>query len=377
MAELQIRLEQVDVRVFRCPVAVPVQTSFGLMHDRPAVLLRVTDGEGAEGWGEIWCNFPTVGAEHRARLVRETIAPLLVGRTFSSPAEANRHLDCSLQVLAIQSGEPGPLAQCIAGLDIALWDLVSRRARMPLYRLLGGDLVESISVYASGLNPDRPERLAGAKREEGFTAFKLKVRFGRERDLDNLARLRDALGSAVQLMVDANQAWDGQTAMAMAPALKEFAPVWLEEPIRGDAPFGEWRQLKEATSIALAAGENLRGEQFEAAIAQGVLGVVQPDVGKWGGLSGCVPVGRAALAAGLRLCPHWLGGGIGLLASLHFLAAVGGDGTVEVDANPNPLRELMAHPYPAVVDGRMRMPQGPGLGVVPDLAALREFQRPV
>jgi L-alanine-DL-glutamate epimerase-like enolase superfamily enzyme len=374
LGELRIRVDRVDSWVFRCPIAAPVQTSFGLMRDRPAVLVRVTDRDGAEGWGEIWCNFPSVGAEHRARLLKDTVAPLLVGQSFETPADAYRHLDQTLQVLAIQSGEPGPISQCTAGLDIALWDLASRKLGQPLYRVLGGSETDAVPVYASGLNPDRPDRLAVAKQEEGFTAFKLKVGFGRERDLANLTALRCTLGASARLMVDANQAWDVQTAMEMSCALEDFAPGWLEEPIRADAPSEDWRRLRGATPIPLAAGENLRGESFTAVTDARLIDVLQPDIGKWGGLSGCVPVGRAALAAGLRLCPHWLGGGVGLVASLHFLAAVGGDGMAEVDANPNPLREAMATPFPPVAAGQMRMPKGPGLGIAPDLKRLQAFQ---
>jgi L-alanine-DL-glutamate epimerase-like enolase superfamily enzyme len=73
-------------------------------------------------------------------------------------------------------------------------------------------------------------------------------------------------------------------------------------------------------------------------------------------------------------CPHWLGGGIGLVASMHLKAAVGGPGYVEVDANPNPLRDLLAVPAPAVHDGAVTLGDTPGLGVSPDLDAVREFQ---
>lgn len=371
----QITIAAIEAWVFRVPIANPVQTSFGTMHSRPAVLVRATDGQGAEGWGEVWCNFPSVGAEHRARFIRETIAPMLQGRSFASPEQIWRSAEQALEVLAIQSGEPGPAAQCLAGIDMALWDLAARAHGRPLYRHLGAtEVVKRLPVYASGINPDRPEQLAAAKKAEGHRAFKLKVGFGRERDLANLAELRRTLGEDATLMVDANQAWDLKAATAMSLAIAPFRPMWLEEPMRADAPADAWQRLAATSPAPLAAGENMRGEEFDAAIGADSLKILQPDVGKWGGFSGCVAVGRSALAADKRLCPHWLGGGIGLVASLHLLAAVGGDGLVEVDSNPNPLRELMATPFPALADGQMDMPQSPGLGVVPDLAALRPFE---
>lgn len=345
------------------------------MQSRPAVLVRAVDTQGVEGWGEVWCNFPSVGAEHRARLIRETVAPMLQGRSFTSPDQIWRSASQALEVLAIQSGEPGPIAQCLAGVDMALWDLAARAHGQPLYRYLGAtEAVKRLPVYASGLNPDQPEQLAAVKKVEGHRAFKLKIGFGRERDLANLGALRKTLGEDATLMVDANQAWDLETALAMSLAIAPFRPMWLEEPLRADAPIQAWQQLARTSPLALAAGENMRGQQFEAAIGAGWVKVLQPDVGKWGGFTGCVAVGRSALAAGTRLCPHWLGGGIGLIASFHLLAAVGGNGLVEVDSNPNPLRELMAAPFPALADGQMDMPQGAGLGVAPDLAALRAFE---
>jgi len=98
------------------------------------------------------------------------------------------------------------------------------------------------------------------------------------------------------------------------------------------------------------------------------------DAAKWGGLSNCVKLGRRIRAAGLRYCPHFLGAGVGLLASAHLLAAVGGDGLLEIDNNPNPLRTLTCGAAGVVRDGRMTLDETPGLGIVPDLAALREFR---
>lgn len=375
-SQTQIAIAAIEAHVFRVPIATPVRTSFGIMQSRPAVLVRAVDAQGVEGWGEVWCNFPSVGAEHRAHLIRETVAPLLIGRSFAMPDEAWRTSSQALEVLAIQSGEPGPIAQCLAGVDMALWDLAARAAGQPLYRQLGVKYsVQRLPVYASGLNPDQPEKLAAAKQTEGHRAFKLKIGFGRERDLANLDALRATLGESATLMVDANQAWDLETALTISPALAPFRPLWLEEPLRADAPIQVWKQLAQASPVLLAAGENMRGrDQFEAAINAGCVKVLQPDLGKWGGFSGCVGVGRSAIEAGIRLCPHWLGGGIGLIASLHLLAAVGGDGLVEIDSNPNPLRELMAAPFPAITEGQMHIPQGPGLGVTPDLEVLRAFE---
>jgi L-alanine-DL-glutamate epimerase-like enolase superfamily enzyme len=365
-----LRIDRVEAFALRSPIEVPVRTSFGVMYDRPAVFVRVTDADGAEGWGEAWCNFPACGAEHRARLVETVMAPLLAGRAFDGPQDAFEALTRATAVLAIQSGEHGPMAQSIAGIDLALWDLSARRAGEPLWRHLGGASGE-VGVYASGINPDAPERIAAQRHDDGYRVFKLKVGFGLDRDVANLQRLRTQLGPRVRLMVDANQAWTLDEALAAAPRIAPFDPGWLEEPLRADRPWSEWRTLASACEVPLAAGENVAGDAaFDAAIASGVLRFLQPDVAKWGGISGTWPVVQRAQAAGLQFYPHYLGGGIGLLASAHLLAAAGGDGLLEVDANPNPLRTEVAPLFTRPVDGRCHLGDAPGLGELDACRAL-------
>jgi D-galactarolactone cycloisomerase len=368
-----VRPAKVETFVFRYPLRTPVRTSFGTMHDRPALLVRVEDRDGAHGWGEVWCNFPACGAEHRARLVDSVMAPLLCRDDgFASPQAAFVHLCERSAVLALQSGEPGPMAQAIAGVDLALWDLRARRAGQPLWRLLGGR-DDKVGVYASGINPETPEAVVARKQADGYRAFKLKVGFGEARDLDNLRRVRELLGARPALMIDANQGWDLDTALRTAAQLAPFGLDWLEEPLRADRPWPEWQALAQRCPVPLAAGENLAGESaFEALLTAGAVRVVQPDVAKWGGISGGLPVIRRVQAVGLRYCPHYLGGGVGLLHSAHLLAAVGGDGLLEVDANDNPLRTLLAPQFETPGrDGGVRLGDAPGIGVDPDLAALR------
>lgn len=377
-ADTRLRPVRVDAHVLRHPIAVPVRTSFGVMHDRPALLLRVHDADGAHGWGEVWCNFPACGAEHRARLVQTVLEPLLCGAAFDDPPTAFERLTQATAVLAIQSGEHGPLAQAIAGIDLALWDLVARRAGLPLWRLLAGTggACDEIGVYASGINPDGPEAVVARARSEGHRAFKLKVGFGTERDLANLRAVRAEAGADAPLMVDANQAWGLDTACAVLPRLAEFDLGWIEEPLRADRPWAEWQALAAVSPAPLAAGENVAGsERFDALLDAGAVAVVQPDIAKWGGISGTRPVIGRVRARGRRHCPHYLGGGIGLLHSAHLLAATGGDGLLEIDANPNPLRSDLCGPLAALHEGRARLSDAPGIGVEPDPGWLRAFAR--
>ena len=122
--------------------------------------------------------------------------------------------------------------------------------------------------------------------------------------------------------------------------------------------------------MPLAGGENVMGfEAFATLIRDGNHGVVQPDMLKWGGVTGAYAVARRAVTAGRSYCPHWLGSGVGLAAAAQVLAAAGGSGKLEHDVMENPLREVLAHPFPRVRDGVFPLPDGPGLGVEPNLEA--------
>ena len=366
-------IRSIEAFCYRYPLATPVVTSFGKMLNRPAVFVRAVDEDGVEGWGEAWSNFPAPGAEHRARLVNEVLAPGLVGRRFDGPAQAFEVLSKGTEVLTLQCGEPGPFAQAISGIDLALWDLSARRQRLPLWRLLGGQS-RRIKVYASGINPGGAAQTAEAALARGHRALKLKVGFGAETDLANLAALRAIVGAGM-LAADANQGWSVDQALEMLPRLAAFDLRWLEEPIRADRPREEWRRLQAAARMPIAAGENISSvEGFKDVLAEDVLGVVQPDIAKWGGLSACAGVARDILKAGKTFCPHYLGGGIGLLASAHLLAGIGGDGWLEVDANDNPLRDRFCGAVADVTDGTIVLGEEPGLGFTPDLSGIANYR---
>ena len=368
---MQTRIEKVECWVLRAPIKEPVVNAFGAMTNRPAVFLRVTASDGAWGWGEVFSNFPQVGAEHRGRLVDSIFAPLLSGVAADDPAPVRALLDRRTRQMAIQCGEPGPFAQITGAVDQALWDLAARRAGVPLWKHLGGR--NQVRVYASGIGPERVDDVGVAKRAEGFAAFKLKVGFGSARDVANLAAMRAALGDGATIMLDANQAWSPDEAAERIAELAPWRPHWIEEPIGADQPHGVWSALAANSEVPLAAGENLRGEQaFDEAIDAGYLAFVQPDVGKWGGISGGLDVARHADSRNVAYCPHWLAGGVGLAASMHALAGSGSmNGYAEVDANPNPLREEV---FPlAIEEGLVTLSDTPGLGVEPDLRRLAPF----
>ena len=368
----EIKIKNLEVFVFRAPIRKPVKTSFGVMKDRPAIFVKIEDEDGISGWGEVWCNFPNVGAEHRARLINDSFRPLVVQQTFNSPQALYQHLTNKTSVLAIQSGEHGPIAQIISGIDLAAWDLCARHSNQPLWRYLGGTNPK-IKVYASGINPEEPEKVISHLLTRGYDAFKLKVGFNQDNDLENLKRIRSIIPDH-NLMVDANQAWDLQSAIHSVNAMEPFNLHWIEEPLRADSSLDQWTTLSENCNATIAAGENMNSQkQFQDAIDSGVFGVLQPDIAKWGGISECQLVIQNILASKVTYCPHYLGAGIGLLASAHLLAASGSDGCLEIDSNDNPLRTLTCGPINHVIDGCITLSEEPGIGIEPNIDELKPF----
>jgi len=360
----KVTITRLAVQVFRYPIAHPVVTSFGAMSSRPAVFVRIEDADGAFGWGEIFANWPAAGAEHRARLLMEDIADLVLGRTFERRDALFAELQKKTHIRALQCGEWGPFNHVIAGLDIAFYDLLARKAGLPLYRFLNPDAASRVPTYASGINIADATTLIARCRDEGFDAFKVKVGFDMEIDLARLRAVRAEMGEGEHLFADANQAWDAERALAFTEAAAELGLGWLEEPIPADAPEADWRRVAAGTDIPIAGGENIAGtEAFQTAARSGIYGVIQPDIAKWGGFSGCLPVCRTILDQGRRYCPHFLGGGIGLAASAHLLAAIGGDGLLEVDVNPNPARDAVGPACGRSDRSHMALTDAPGLGI--------------
>jgi len=360
----------VDAFALSVPLQAPVVTSFGTMHDRPALLVRLRDADGREGWGEAWCNFPPGGAAQRATIVARMVAPLLAEIAPPGPAALFAALTRRFHVIGLQTAEPGLFDQVAAGVDIAAWDLAARQHGVALWRLLGATgAAGAVPCYASGINPGDVDACIGAARAAGYRAFKVKLGFGIDRDLQTLHAARAAAGP-LTLMADVNQGWSVAQARAALPRLGDAGLAFLEEPVPADTPLARWRALAAVAPMPLAAGENLRDARLVAAARSGAFGLLQPDIAKWGGFSGLLPRIRQIAACGVAYWPHYLGAAVGLVASAHLLRAAGGRGMLEVDANPNPLRSALGAPLTLDADGALPVPDVPGLGFAPDPAAL-------
>ncbi len=365
-------IEHIQTRVFRAPTPRPVATSFGVMRDRPAVFVRLTAHDGAFGWGEVFANWPAAGAEHRAHLLIQDIAPLVLGQPSDDPEQLWHDLTRKTHIRALQCGEWGPFAQVLAGLDTACHDLAARRAGLPLAKALNPQAATSVPVYASGIKITDAQAEIASARAQGIRAFKVKIGFDMASDLATLETLCADLHENERLFTDANQAWDTTTALRFMQAAKNLPLGWLEEPIPADALIADWEHLAAMGHPPLAGGENITGiENFKAATAH--LTYIQPDVAKWGGVTGCYEAAQTITQAGRTYCPHFLGGGLGLLASAHLLAATGGNGLLELDINANPLRDDLP-PQGTLQGGEFHIPNTPGLGIetLPD--SLTDFE---
>ena len=175
-------------------------------------------------------------------------------------------------------------------------------------------------------------------------------------------------------MVDANQNWSLDEADDKIQSIGEFDISFVEEPLLATVPVQEWAAFSARSRFPIASGENFSSKRmFSDFLELGGVHVVQPDVAKWGGVSGAMAVGELAENADAACALHYMGTVLGLAASVHVMAAMGGVGPVELDANPNPLRTELGEIDLHVSKGCLAVPRGHGIGFTPDPAALDRF----
>jgi L-alanine-DL-glutamate epimerase-like enolase superfamily enzyme len=249
-----------------------------------------------------------------------------------------------------------------------LWDIRGKVEVKPIYELLGGGQRDTIRAYASYLFGETPEGTAKLARDAvdlGLTAVKFGWEpFGKDPavDIAHLEAAREVLGDGRDLMADAGHAWDWKTALERARLFERFNLGWLEEPLSQDDRKG-YQQLCGSSRVPIAAGEgDVTVWDFEDLIERG-LHVVQPDVAICGGLTVCKKVSAMAEAAGRRCVPHCFSTGINLTASLHWMSSSRNGDLVEYCLRPSPLMRKLVKNLPPLENGRVAVPQGPGLGI--------------
>ena len=339
------------------------RTSQGDYTDVSMVLVEVATADGITGHGECLGRF---GPRAYAAIVEELLAPRLLG---ASAFDIARHAKTLRRVLSGRSG--GMLMEAIAGVDIALWDVVGKALGQPIHRLLGGIGRDRVECYASSINWSEAERMAEETRAAlalGFRAIKVKLGAPAALAIERARLLRDVAGPAVALSADANWAYDLDDAVKVGRALAELDYAWLEEPIAPEDVAG-YAHLRRAVPIRLAAGESdYTAEHAAELIDRRLVGVIQPDVARAGGISETRKIAALAEAHHVHYAPHvgW-SGAICVAASLQLAAAAPNFLAFECMVPAHPLREaLTTEPVGdcrSLVDGKVAVPKGPGLGV--------------
>ena len=370
-----MKISEVKAYPLSCTPDRAFANAMDWMNKRSVTLVKITTDEGLTGWGESYG--PPAGI---ARIVETHLRDKLMG---TDPMRVEYHW----QHVQAKKGIP---AGAVGGVDIALWDLKAKALGVPLYQILGGKFLDEFLPYASGFpfKEDSPESLEQldkdlAKAVSGrFKALKMKIGFGKKRDEARIKRVRKAVGNDVELMVDANQGYDLMTCVEIAPFLEDCNVKWLEEPLPWHS-FSGYKELKSKIRIPIAAGEaEITMQGYAEAIAGRVVDIIQPDLPACGGITAAKRIAAMAFAAHVELQPHVFGTILGLPAALHLMASLPNYQSwsvfprpvlLEWDLNPNLLAEKLLKQPIVICNGVVRVPEGPGLGVEINEAAIPEF----
>ncbi|MET0860530.1 MAG: mandelate racemase/muconate lactonizing enzyme family protein [Microbacterium sp.] len=294
------RITRLDVRRLSARMPRPWVPASPDLH---LIIVTVQDDEGNIGTGFSWT--PTIGASAVTALLSDDIARFAVGREADAAT-----LWPALWTHLHEAGGGGVTTIAMAGLDLALWDLQTRRSGLGLATALGRRH-DRLPVYGSGVNLHYPldELVAQVQRwiERGIDAVKIKVGLSDlADDVARVAAVRAVLGPDRALMIDANQRWDVPTARTALERLSEFDLAWIEEPLRSDDTAG-YRALAEATSVPIALGENLHTiHRFREVLDAGFAAVVQPNVVRVGGITPFLEICSLAADRGIDVAPHLL-----------------------------------------------------------------------
>jgi L-alanine-DL-glutamate epimerase-like enolase superfamily enzyme len=362
------------------PDALPkpvVVSSVELLRSGRSFLVRARAKDGAEGLAE------GNGAVLQSAwpILTRRVAPFFVGKDA-------RELESLLEGVYLRDSnykwQGLPFWTCVASVEMALLDLLGQASGRSVGELLGGVRRREIAVYRASSHrgnaaEEELEYLTKVVEEDGAKA--LKFRLGGRMRYDEATTRRDhalirmtrrAFGDAVTLYADANGSYDVPQAIAIGRAMEEHGFRFYEEPVPFDH-YEETREVAGALAIPIAGGEEESSlRQFRWMIENDVLQVVQPDLFYFGGMIRSLRVARMAEAAGKECTPHMSGGGLGFLYAAHFASFAPAHGPhqeykgkddLPVSSPTSPLR---------AEKGVVRVPSGPGFGVVFDPAFLRE-----
>jgi D-galactarolactone cycloisomerase len=334
---------------------------------RDFLLLQLVADNGLVGWGEVFSS-----PHAAAALIQARMAGLILGQ---SPMEYGRLWEAMHATIGYD--RRGAAMMAISAVDMALHEIAAKARGVSVAAMLGGALRSDVFTYASG--PFIAEytspygHYAAAVEtylERGFRAIKPRAGFSPTDDGRMANSLRSVVGPDIGLMVDINQGYTANAAIASARRMEEADLLWIEEPVMPEDVPG-YQALAAATSTAIAGGEALGSlAAFRDFLAARTFAILQPDMTVCGGYTGFAKIAALAAAYDLPVMPHVFGTAVHQYAALQVAALLpsrrgGGPADypfVEIDATDNPLLDI-AGAFTLAADGTTEIPTAPGTGL--------------
>ena len=292
---------------------------------RTAHLVEIETDEGITGWGE--CFGPGNIALANKYIVEKVIQPLIIGEDPTN----KEYIWHKVYNLLRDSGQKGMPIQALSGIDIALWDILAKKAKLPLYQLLGGKTNNKIPVYGYGmmLQKKSVEELcelfkteANQIKEKNFKAMKMKVGLGPKEDLKLVSAVREAIGDDFKLMVDANHAYNKNDALYVGRGLDEMEIYWFEEPVAPE-DYDGYKELKEKLKTNIAGGEaEFTKYGWNQLIKKNCIDIAQPEVCGLGGITEYLKVSALAQSNFIPIVNHVWGSALSVAVNLHLLTSL-------------------------------------------------------
>jgi L-alanine-DL-glutamate epimerase-like enolase superfamily enzyme len=269
-------------------------------------------------------------------------------------------------------GRSGAFIYGLSAIDIALWDIAGKAANKSIYQLLGGSEATSLATYASLIRYGDPELVRRNVRravDSGYKYLKL-----HEIDVECVRAAREAAGPDIEITLDVNCPWTVREALDMAEKLRPFNLRWLEEPVWPPENYAGLATVRKQGGIPVAAGENASTlMDFQHLLEAGAVDFIQPSPAKMGGITELQKVYALANAHNVTVMVHTFYDGPGLLASVHASAALGGAKSI-VEWRYFDLEAQLYGDAIIPKEGRIQVPQGPGLGIEPNPDVIRDYR---
>lgn len=387
-----MKITRVETTAMVYPTKKPFFNALGKSNQRSCLLVRVYTDTGIVGIGEAApYGGPMIST---ATVIEQELAPKIVGL---DPLDVE-YIWHKLFFDGYQHSRGGIFVCALSGIDMALWDIMGKALKLPIYRLLGG-FRSKVKVYASGgfygLEKDKDAVAAELKSyvDQGFDTVKMKV--GRTHtalspretasaadeatveflyDLERVKAAREAVGDKVNLMVDANAAWSFPDALKAGRVFDDLNIYLFEEPLRTDDYAGSAELARRLNTRIAGYETECLLTNFTRLIEGHCVDLVQPDLSWAGGFTECRKIAAVAEAHIMEVAPHAFSSGILLAASLQFSAGLSNGAMVELDMTDNDLRAgLLKEPFVAV-DGYVQLDDSKyGLGIELDEDVIRRY----